>query len=141
MRKYYQHNYKIAPGCRISSAFYTHRTRTLTTFVKKSVKMHSVAAVKQVFVVSFWNFFIYQLYTQRKIIWSHSHCHLYSECYCLPNHCYLLLFCDFTILYNGKNSQIFPSIFKRNISIILSKMTSKTTIFCKQYLFKHCLKQ
>ena len=39
-----------------SSAFYTHRTRTSTMFVKKSVKMHSVACwlvVKQVLVVYF----------------------------------------------------------------------------------------
>ena len=35
--------HQIAPGGRISSIFYTHRTRTSTMFVKKSVKLHSVA--------------------------------------------------------------------------------------------------
>ena len=33
----------ISPGGWRSSAFYTHRTRTSTMFVKKSLKMHSVA--------------------------------------------------------------------------------------------------
>ena len=39
-------------------------------FVKKNVKMHSVAcqlSVRQVLIASFWNPFVYQLYTQRKI--------------------------------------------------------------------------
>ena len=41
----------ITSGGRTSSAFYTHRTRTSTMSVKKSVKMHSVAcqlSVKQI---------------------------------------------------------------------------------------------
>ena len=52
----------------LSSAFCTHRARTSTMFVKKSVKMCSVACqllARQ--VASFWNFSVYQLYTQRKI--------------------------------------------------------------------------
>ena len=53
---------------RSSAAFYTHRTRTLTMFVKKNVKMHSVAcqySVRQVLIASFWNFF-YINYTARE---------------------------------------------------------------------------
>ena len=45
---------------RTSSAFYTHRARTSTMLVKKSVKMHSVAcqlSVKQILDASFWYFF------------------------------------------------------------------------------------
>ena len=45
---------------RLSSAFYTHKTRTATMFFKKTVKMHSVAfqlSVQVVFVASFWDFF------------------------------------------------------------------------------------
>ena len=60
----------MSPRGRISSAFYTYRTRTSGMFVQKSLKLHSVAcqlSVKQVLVDSFRIFFVYQLYTQRKI--------------------------------------------------------------------------
>ena len=54
------HNAPIVPGVQTYSAFYTHRLRTSTMFVKKTVKMNSVAwqlSVKQVLVASFWNCF------------------------------------------------------------------------------------
>ena len=46
----------IAPACRTSLAFYTHRTRASRLFIKKSVKLHSVACQllkKKVHVVLF----------------------------------------------------------------------------------------
>ena len=61
----------IALGGRTSSTFYTYRTRTTTMFVKKSVKMHSVAyqlSVKQVFVATFWNFFCISIIHSKKIL-------------------------------------------------------------------------
>ena len=48
-----EHNAPIAPGGRTSSAFCTHTTWTSTMFVKKSIKLHSVAGQilkKKVFV-------------------------------------------------------------------------------------------
>ena len=40
---YYQTSAPIAPGGRISSAFYRHGTRTSKMFIKKRAKLHSVA--------------------------------------------------------------------------------------------------
>ena len=39
---YVQTSAPVTPGDQTSSDFYTHRTRTSTTFVKRSVKLHSV---------------------------------------------------------------------------------------------------
>ena len=54
------------------SAFCTLKTRISTMFVKKSIKILSVAyqlSVKQVLIASYWIFllFVYQLYTQNKV--------------------------------------------------------------------------
>ena len=61
----------IAPGGQTSSAFYAHRTRTSTMFVKKERKkaFRCLSAFRKAgssgFFLKF--FFVYQLYTQRKI--------------------------------------------------------------------------
>ena len=56
----------IATGGQTPLAFYTHRARTSTMFVKKNVKMHSIVYQiwkKKVHVV----FFRFKLYNQRNI--------------------------------------------------------------------------
>ena len=98
--------------CRVTATFYEFAlTWTSKMFFKKSVKLHSVASqlsVKPVVVISFKFFFVFQLYTQRKIKLECGHhkisIHYYvyksfhNDIFCLVKYCHPLQWEKFTAL-------------------------------------------